>query len=50
MNMLNTLRRRLTALYTVTTGFILTAVILGVPGGGNREFEKESGEPSRTAF
>lgn len=42
MNMLNTLRRRLTALYTVTTGFILTAVILGVLAVGTREFEKKN--------
>ena len=39
MNMLKTLRRRLTALFTVTTGLILTAVTVGV---GTREFQKKN--------
>ena len=42
MNMLKTLRRRLTALFTVTTGLILTAVTVGVLAVGTREFQKKN--------
>ncbi|GAA6292353.1 hypothetical protein F220043C3_07870 [Enterocloster asparagiformis] len=42
MNEIKQLHRRLTALYTVTTGLILTAVILGVLAVGTREFQKKN--------
>lgn len=42
MNMIKRLHRRLTALYTVTTGLILTAVLLGVLAVGTGEFRKKN--------
>lgn len=46
--MIKKLRKQLTALYTITTGLILTAVVVGVLAAGTRDSQKKSLESFQT--